>query len=435
MVDVTQLLNAAARHQKLAESRVRKQADIELDKFNPKDTERLLRFHVTKQNIVDRANEFVVDFPWESEIAYSSFHKAMDGKPVYEGVVRALEDLETETTRNPRQYLPKPPDCDDLAAWMKQVAGPKWWHGTLCLDCSLNVLTGWSSGRSMRQDQLEDLKQRVADWWERVEAACAQADMVRRYDAAERVPEDTEVHMRRVESWDTWIMDQIEDGMTLDEARSWYLDLKSKLTYSRLDMLDLTAPEDPLHSYEGDKWEGWRTFFRDGWAQWFDERAALGFPLAVPRHMPKGTDLTPYEQETQWGDRRIEEGPKDVNEPIYKMWYRERIERFWDADAREVGARSEIVAVSVDGQGWRVPSEREKLGWERQSLANARYRFENDGESPVNSYTREVEEARQKMIMAERAWDEGFWDEKKVDALERALKAARRDYEAALNDY
>lgn len=429
MPDFHSLTSEASRQHKLREGRVRKQnAEIELDTFHTNDTDRLLRFHVTKQNIVDRANEQLIDFPWENEIAYSSFHKAMDGKPVYAGVVRALEDLDSETTRNPRQYLPGAPDFDDLRSWMKQVGGAKWWHGVLQPGCSLNVLNGWSSGRSMRQEQLEDLRQRVADWWERVDAACACADMVRRYDEAQRT-------RHGVESWDTWIMDHIETGLTLDEARGWYIDLRTRLAYSHLDMIDLTNPNDPLDVYEGDQWDMFRAHFRDEWLQEFDERAAAGFPTAVSRQMPEGTDLTPYEREGQWKDRRYEEGPKDVNEAIYKLWYRERITPFWDEERRAVSQKTEIVAVSVDGQEWVEPSEREKLGWEDQSLANARYRFENDGESPENSYRREVEEARRKMIEAQRAWDSGFWDENKADGLERALRAARHEYETARDDY
>lgn len=440
MGDIHNLMSEAAHQHKLREGRVRtRNVEIELDTFHPDDADQLLRFHVTKQNVADRSNALMIYFPWDKEIAYSSFHKAMDGKPVYVGVVRTLEDLASATTCNPRQYLPDAPEYDNLAPWMKQVAGPKWWHGVLQPKCTLNVLNGWATGRSMRQEQLEDLKQRVADWWERVEAACAQADTVTRFHDAEGVRDDTVVHASCVRSWDTWIRDLIDNGMSLDEAKAWYLDVKSKLTFSRLNMIDLTDPKDPVDVYEGHKWDGYRTFFRDEWAQWFTERAALGFPLAVSKHMPESADMTPYEREGRWGDRRIEEGPKDVNSPIYKLCYRERIEPFWDAHARQVDELREIVAVSDDGQDWRAPTEREKRGWEDQSLANARYRFENDGESPDNSYTREVEEERLKLHQLEQQarlspWSrDAQWQDD--DVLDRALRAARHKYETALDDY
>lgn len=439
MGDITQIMGDAARQHKLRGDRARKQhTEVELDKFHPDDADRLLRFHVTKQNVADRANEQLVDFPWEAEVAYSTFHRAMDGKAVWEGVIRALEDLDSETTRNPRKYLPDGPPGDDLAAWMMQVAGMKWWHSVLGLDMPVNTLTGWASGRGLRKDRLETLRERVAEWWARVDAACARADLVRRFDDAQRAGDDADYHSDRLRSWDTWFRDKIEDGMSLDDVRAWYIDTRSKLEYSCLNMIDLTDPQDPLMIYEGGEWGAWRAHFRDGWAQWFDGRAATGFPCALPRMMPDGTDLTPYDRERQWPDRRSEEGPKDVNVGLYGLRYRSRVTPFWDDDARAVSSTSEIVAVSNDGKTWREPTEREKRGWEHPGLEIARYRAEH-GESPDNSYRREMAEARRNMLLLDqqsRLSPKSREPEWKDDAvLDKALRAARREYETARDDF
>lgn len=404
-------------------ARVRKK-EADMDRLQRTDFEDLMAFNVTKQRIVDLCNEEVADFPWEKEIDYSSWHRALDGKESVEFVVKHLEDLLNDQTRNPRKYLPDGPPPDDLAPWMKQVAGLKWWHGVLQPKCTLNVLNGWGSGRSMRQDQLEDLKQRVADWWERVEAACAQADMVRRVDACERASRDAE-------SWDTLLRDYIDDGHTVDEAREHYVALKAFRAYHSIEPLNLCDPKPVARPMQEDQVATLRALDEPIWRREFDAMQEAGFPRAVPKTPP---ELQVWEKVKRWPDRRSEEGPKDVNDGLYGLWYRERVEQVWDAEARRVDEVREIVAVSTDGETWREPTGQELRGWIVPSLEIARYRAEH-GESPDNSYCREVAEAEQKLRDARRAYNEGFWREDRVEELESRLRAAEAGLSAAREDY
>ena len=44
--------------------------DVELDRYHPNDTERLLKFNITKQRVVDLCNQEFEDDPFEKEINY-----------------------------------------------------------------------------------------------------------------------------------------------------------------------------------------------------------------------------------------------------------------------------------------------------------------------------------------------------------------------------
>ncbi len=114
----------------------------EVAQFHPNDAARLLRFNVTKQRIVDLCNTpFKAD--WFDEAKdYSSWNRALNGHPVWDEPVQALDSLIESQTAHPRQYLPAdgPPEADQLVHWMKQIAGAPWWRDVLQLSASIPLL-------------------------------------------------------------------------------------------------------------------------------------------------------------------------------------------------------------------------------------------------------------------------------------------------------
>ena len=87
--------------------------DVELDRYPTGDVERLLSFNITKQRIVDLCNQEFKDDPFEKEVNYSSWHRAMDGQEVWEGAVRSLHGLYDEQVAHPAEYLPQDDPGDD----------------------------------------------------------------------------------------------------------------------------------------------------------------------------------------------------------------------------------------------------------------------------------------------------------------------------------
>lgn len=406
-------------------TRIRKTADIDLARFNPKDAERLLAFNVTKQRIVDLANQYF-DLPWEDEKNYSTWHRALDGHEVWEQIVVALEGLYEDQVRDPRKFLPGPPDQDDLAAWMKQIAGAKWWCDVLRLDMPVNTLTGWMSGRSISKERIDTVRERVNDWWERVDRACHRADLVRTYHARQRAEHEPEPRVDggrivNAHGWDSYFYTYVhEDGHSVDEARAHYVEMASLARDHWLALIDLTDPQDPCRRWS----ESQESFY----AQEFDAIWKRGLPQAIPRKPPVFS-TEPRFTVKRWPDRRAEEAPKDLNEALYGLWFKERAVPFWDEDNRWVSARSEIVEVSQDGETWRAATDRERQGWDNGGEMIARYRHEH-GEAPDNSYRREVAEAQSAVHRARQAYnlsgsDEDFFA---LEAAERALEHARNDY-------
>lgn len=124
-------------------TRIRKASDVELGKLGSWVTEELLVFNITKKQIAERANVEGFGEPWETDKNYSTWHRALDGHPVWLGIVQVLEDLLTKQQLNPRAFLPsaEPPEEEDaLREWMRDVAGGKWWHRCLVLTFKENTL-------------------------------------------------------------------------------------------------------------------------------------------------------------------------------------------------------------------------------------------------------------------------------------------------------
>lgn len=153
--------------------------DREVDTFANDDTDRLLRFNIPKQRIVDLCNVPFEEDWFDEAKDYSSWNRALNGRPVWDGLVQSLDDLLTKQTAHPRQYLPAdgPRDAEALAAWMKQIAGAPWWHDVLKLSASRASFGAWYAGRAIGKAKLDEIKMRVDDWWARVVADCARAEL------------------------------------------------------------------------------------------------------------------------------------------------------------------------------------------------------------------------------------------------------------------
>lgn len=404
-------------------------------RYHPKDAARLLRFNVTVKRIADRCNAERQFFPWDSEIAYSTWHRALDGKPVWDQIVNELDGLYYAQVSNPRAYLPGPPKVD-LFDWMKQIAGATWWVETLGLDVKANTLTAWMTRGGIKPDLLDDLSERVSQWWGKVDAACRQADMVRAYHAMERIERNRarrrewDVPSKSPDSFDSYFYTYVhEDGHTVDEARTHYVEMADLAENHYLNLLDLHDPkpvadrnsrfQDP--SGTPDKLAA---KFNDMWARGLDE--------VMPREMPEGTDLSDTVHEGQWPDRRYENGPWDANVGLHKLFYRERSSWRWDRNLRaRVAFNVEVIAVSDDGQEWRAPTDRQRKGWDRAGLEWSKW-LEDHGEAPDNQYTRDVVAAREAMLKARAAAREAVEED---DPRHAVYERARAEFEKAVDAY
>ena len=402
-------------------SRIRKQdtKGVILDKFHPQDAELLFRFNITKQRIVDLCNQTFEDDMFDKAKNYSSWHRALDGQEVYEGIVAELDNLLDAQIAHPKDYLPDTDPGDDLREWMGQIAKATWWHKTLELEMSRNSLNSWFSGRVTKTRP--ELVEKVTKWWARVKTAVMEAE---RYSAGKERSKRRDA--RDVMTWDTWVNDLLEDGVSVDEARARFIDEGLFLQENHLDIIDLANPDSPLSPIQPA--DSTRSFMRSDLEKSFDAMHGAGFPQAISKTPPE-FDREPFIQERKWGDRRNEDCPKDLNTHLYDKWYRMRCEKFWDATNRKVDMTTEIVEVSIDGESWRAPNEIEKEGW----AVGTRFFFEalHAGDDTSNSYTREVKEAEVQVRRARRAAIEnrGSRSRRELDhaitEAERALDRAR----------
>lgn len=354
--------------------------DASLGKLHPNTTEALLKFNITKQRVVDLCNEDRVDDPFDQEISYSSWHRAMDGKWAVDVVVNDLDALHDMQAVHPERYLPADIDYDDLRTWMRKFAGATWWHKTLKLKMSRAVLNNWFSERTTRDEQ--EIVEAVRDWWTQVQAAVQGAVYYTTIQERNYATSPT------AKSWDTWAKDQLEDGLPLEGIKASYIKLQIFERKHHLRIIDLAAPSSPTH--ECSLHAEIEQLYRDSFGKEFDKMVEDGFPNAISRTPPafEKTEII----EHRWGDRRHEECPKDLNEPLYEKYYRRRLVRGWDQETRQVVVESDqVVEVSEDGQNWREPTERERQGWVGGTL----FFFEalHEGGDTSNSYSRELQEA------------------------------------------
>lgn len=331
-------------------SRVRKinTSDVILDRFHSGYAERLLLFNITKQRIIDLCNKNFEDDPFDEAKNYSTWHRAMDGQDVWEGIVHALDGLYEMQTARPRRYLPQDDPGDNLREWMAQIAKATWWHKTLQLDMPLNTLNSWFSGRVTKTRP--ELREKVDVWWARVKVAVDEAE---RYSAVELRDRNQNGHKSK--TWDTWVNDLLEDGVSIEDAREQYINEGLFYDLNSITLIDLSNPVSPLlYTQRKDEIVA---IYRIGREKQFDALSESGFPKAVSR-TPPIFDPEPYIEERQWGNRRDEECPKDLNTSLYSKWYRERCQRVWNVDERCVDVEREIVEVSSDGASLTKPKRR-----------------------------------------------------------------------------
>lgn len=307
----------------MGSNRIRKiNTDVELDRFSSKDAERLLAFNLTKKRIVDYCNQDFTDDPFDQAKNYSTWHRALDGNEVWEGIVHALERLYSMQEKYPWRYLPDPPLEENLHTWMKGLASADWWMKVLQPEASPSAFRAWFSNRPMGKKKIEDVRVRVDEWWARLQEQVA---LSRRYTFAHQRRE----HMWRgespsIESWDTWCKDRLEEAMSVNDVREAMVDEAMLLNRHHLSLLDLANPKALRPSGHS---QDYLARERKSWGREFDERKELGFPFAVSR--------TPIEFEEreivqgQWGDRRQERCSKDLNVPLYNMHFREEVTQWW----------------------------------------------------------------------------------------------------------
>jgi len=394
---------------------VKHSEERELSNFDTSDSDRLVRFNIYKQRIVDLANQDFADDWFNDAKSYPSWNKALNGENCWVGLVDRLEGLLAEQTRHPRKYLPAddPPDADQLVPWMKQIAGAPWWHKVLNLSASTAAFNAWYSGRAMGKDKVAVVKAKVDEWWGRVKAACERAEL-------RSLGQELSDRMRRaeVDSPGADVHDGLtsyfyhlvrECGMPEAEARALYQDMMELSVAYRAELIDLTDPKDPLELLPGRMADS-REVAREAYGREFDQMVADGFPRSVPKHSPACEPCEVF-QVRRWGDRRDEDSPKDLNQDLYGLHYRERTRHYWDADVRRGRSDTEIIETSEDGLTWRPATEREKQGWDRG--AYFWHQALNQGVYPVeNGYTRDLREL-------------GHWFKEERDRLDKAIHGAR----------
>ena len=91
-------------------------------------------------------NAEVASHVFDDNRHYSTYQRALKGKSAWEEILQPLDGLMSMQIAHSRKYLPKddPPE-DQLASWMKQVAGVPWWFDVLKPDVPLGSFKAWYS--------------------------------------------------------------------------------------------------------------------------------------------------------------------------------------------------------------------------------------------------------------------------------------------------
>lgn len=389
------------------------------------DAALLLTFNIKTKRIVDLCNRSFEDDFLEKTKDYSSWHRALDGKEVWEGIVRELDGLLTSQTEHPRKYLPPDDPSDDLAAWMKKIAGAPWWRDVLQVSASQSAFNAWFSGRAMGKDKVVEVREKVIAWWARVKAAADRAELA-------TLGHDMALKSHRnpngdpcpdgIESY--FYTKVVEEGMSLDDARKHYVDMMHIAGDCHTRLINLANPQDPIEPF---------TDNRDGYRQAFDDMAEAGFPSAVPSTPPDDFDDTPWVEEKQWPDRRSEEGPWDLNQTLWKRFHKIKKWYVWDKEKRHKGIEMEIISVRGDDGQWREPTEREKRNWDHGTRDFVKFMHDH-GKTPVSLYQREIDDAQAKVKHCEKVVRD-TWQDEEIEAAERELRAARDWLQNARKDY
>ncbi|SEL30082.1 hypothetical protein [Jannaschia helgolandensis] len=386
-------------------------------KFGKGYAAQLMAFNIQKQRIVDLCNvEFDEDLFDEAK-DYSSWHRALAGKEVWEGIVDALHNLWGNQVSHPRKYLPHdgPPD-DGLHDWMKQIATAPWWRDVLQVSASQSAFNAWFSGRPMGKAKVAEVKAAVDDWWARLMAAVERAE----YASLARDMAWSKGSGRSARSIDSYFYTKVvEEDMAVTDARKLFVDMHEKSHRYHARPIDLADPQDPLIPMDTTD----AGFYQRHFEKWFDQMHEAGYPNALPS-IPPDFDAKPWFEVKRWGGAKNEECPKDLNEVLYGMWYRVKYQRFWNAEMRMVDQTHEIVEVSDDGEEWRAANEREVRGWDPGTELFFRGLHENgDGRS---QHEREVDDLRGKIKRLRHTSQSAFKPEERVLAQAQLTEAEKR---------
>lgn len=365
-----------------------KDKERETAKFGKGYAAQLMAFNIQKQRIVDRCNvEFDEDLFDEAK-DYSSWNRALNGKEVWVGIVDALDNLLVDQINHPRKYLPAddPPD-EGMQEWMKQIATAPWWRDVLQVSASQSAFNAWFSGRPMGKAKIVEVKAAVDNWWACLMAAVEKAE----YASLAREMARAADFGKTARSFDSFLYTKVvEQGVPVEDARALYIDMNMKAFRHHANPIDLADPQDPLEPINSQYDE----MFIAEYGKAFDDLNEAGYPNALPS-IPYDFVAEPWIEERRWGGEENEECPKSLNEAIYGLWYRVKIQRFWNAEMRMVDHAHEIVEVSEDGEEWRAANERQQRGWDAGTELFFRGLYENgDGRS---HYEREVDELRAKI--------------------------------------
>lgn len=369
--------------------------DRETSKLPVSYTKALLSFNVTKQRIVDLCNADYDDDPFEDEKNYSTWHRALDGKEVWEEIPNRIIWLYEEQIRYPRKYLPQegPPE-ENLNEWMKQVATSRWWQDMLQVSASQSAFNAWFSGRPMGKAKIAEVRSAVVEWWEKLISEADRAEAKSLATKLFHATYDKDPH-GGLESY--FYIKIVEQGMTVNDAREHFIELFDLYYCHYANLINLSDPSDPLEPTRM-KIEHVERHRSEELGK-FDKIIEDNFPGAVG-HIAPDFDSEPKIEIKRWGDRRNEDCPKDLNEALYNLWYKVRTQKHWNSDSRRIETSHDIFEVSSDGEEWREANFRERDGWDYGELYFCQHLNEHD-EVPVNSYTRE-RQALERRIRARR---------------------------------
>ena len=377
--------------------------------------EQLMAFNIKKQRIVDLCNvEFDEDLFDEAK-DYSSWNRALNGKEVWEGIVDALHGLWGDQVSHPRKYLPDdgPPD-EGLQDWMKQIAPAPWWRDVLEVSASQSAFNAWFSGRPMGKAKVAEVKAAVDDWWARLMMAVDRAEYAS--NAAELMDSKGLKTARSIDSY--FYTKVVEQGMAVDDARDLFIGMSMNAYRYHARPIDLADPQDPLRKMDDTHDEMYRRDF----VKAFDDMHEAGYPNALPS-IATDFDAAPWFEVKRWGGPENEECPKNLNEALYRLWYRVKYQRFWNTEYRKIDQTHEIVEVSEDGEEWRSANEREMRGWDPGTILFMRGLIEDgDGRSQRE---REVDDLRGK-IKRLRHWSQSAFTAEERASAQIELAAAEK---------
>ncbi len=310
-----------------------KDKERETAKFGKGYAAQLMAFNIQKQRIVDRCNvEFDEDLFDEAK-DYSSWNRALNGKEVWVGIVDALDNLLVDQINHPRKYLPDdgPPD-DGLQEWMKQIATAPWWRDVLQVSASQSAFNAWFSGRPMGKAKIVEVKAAVDNWWARLMAAVEKAE----YASLAREMARAADSGKTARNFDSYFYTKVvEQGIPVEVARAHFVDMNMKAFRHHANPIDLADLSDPLEAINSQHDD---MFFAE-YGKAFDDLHEAGYPNALPS-IPYDFDAKPLIETRRWGGEENEECPKNLNEAIYGLWYRVKIQRFWNTEMRMVDQKS-----------------------------------------------------------------------------------------------